>query len=58
MAKTPMASDILLELREQYRGHTSGAVLDELQRRFRQAGIDASPAELERVATDISRLRP
>lgn len=47
--------DILRELREQYAGHTSGAVLDELRIRFRRAGIDASPAEMERLANDIAR---
>ncbi|MEJ3404162.1 hypothetical protein WDJ51_05420 [Rathayibacter sp. YIM 133350] len=55
---TPMVSTILLELREHYAGHSAGTVLEALRARFRSAGIEASAAEMERVALDIARIRP
>ena len=53
--RAPTVSAIVLDLREHYSGHSSGVVLQELRRRFRKAGIEATAGEMERLAMDIAR---
>ena len=55
--RLPTVSAIVLDLREQYAGHSSGVVLAQVRRRFRAAGIEAATGEMERLALDIARAR-